>query len=1155
MNLNEIKEKIGFDVKDSVYNEQIIHYINIKLASLGQPIYSGAQQSQFIELAQGVIKNLREKNKLLSNYYPPVDQRIQAFLDNYFSDITGLPKLSLPTKTFILDRYGLARVLSLPPEKDDFKSEYINSYRIKQGVLHNPASDRRTTAGVFHVAEGGLSIPNDKKAVPKLTSYLLLLNAFNPPKDLMKLPFTSTQKEQAELFVSLLLRPIVVPEVPGVTEAKSMEVRFFVPGNFVSNLDFVESIFGNAGDPFLPENDAALDFDHWTGTTGCVILAPHLTKLTKKSLGLPHWDNATERQRKDGMCYKDENELYNDGQAFKITLRTDDGIIVTVIADNYFGYCKKEVKTQISFSANLIGNVEEEHAGGALVFPSYQLGDEFYDDNQFIKNNTTFEENIKLHSSFMDINHDDGYAIDKNYPKIWYVPENAKFSIITQSITWNWKGKDVTIKLRPDHVYILPSGYKIRCEKNPYIPSWRLVGTVAEGTFCHKPSTVSGGGKSEISKCIGNSILYGPFFIADFENDMKKVDEIINYDYSKRYKIPLPNKVGHISRKLLSPDRSLGSVIKMLTPSPDFTDEYNEWLNSIPNYIKGIVFIIKRLYKPEWEQNWKDYFSVDIVNGEFGHELKYNQRKIIASYLRVGLLKDRTWRTFKLRQDFIPSDKIQMEDDITASIVLPANYFENLNTAYKHNSIKIAQNCEYRFFQRPDEVIYRGYDKQAEKDISSPNTFISNFEPLTIEDAKRMLDDIIGFENFSEPMKQFIKKFVEEPDTTYFVSSDHPRIVNGKPSKNLRYLQNRQDIINPIDKYIAEVGVRLHRKIGDKQPVIFPVNAVLPGKLNNPPDPKNNHRPLAVYNPIHYFELPELFMDFVCSLTGKSPSTTGAGSEGALTKGPFNALLPIYDLNNALVSYILTGYNVFTSSTGYIGPKFKVEHDISLFIPEIWSRLTPEERDPKFLISEGHFEKVNDFEHNGKLVKASVLGYRMTSKFVRNFFGRVFENPEVVFSEEMLKPELQDMDVFVDGVNNIVESMQRVALNYFEDGSINYAVTPLKALLHIMAYGNYEGKTLDDEEIRNMFTYEYMINSEWYKERLLAKQLYDIEFTKKQVTYMQNFFKSNLYDNQTDELKLAEKIEKAKEKLTYYKTPEYLKSLVGTIGRDPNCIK
>ena len=66
--------------------------------------------------------------------------------------------------------------------------------------------------------------------------------------------------------------------------------------------------------------------------------------------------------------------------------------------------------------------------------------------------------------------------------------------------------------------------------------------------------------------------------------------------------------------------------------------------------------------------------------------------------------------------------------------------------------------------------------------------------------------------------------------------------------------------------------------------------------------------PLAVYNPIHYQELPELFMDFVSSLTGKSPSTTAFGSEGALTKGPFNALWPVVDLNNALVCAILTGY-------------------------------------------------------------------------------------------------------------------------------------------------------------------------------------------------------------------------------------------------------
>ena len=74
-----------------------------------------------------------------------------------------------------------------------------------------------------------------------------------------------------------------------------MEIRFFAPGSLVSNLDFVETIFGNGGDPHLAINDAALDIEHWTGHTGCIILAPQLTQLRKKDIGLPHFDDATER--------------------------------------------------------------------------------------------------------------------------------------------------------------------------------------------------------------------------------------------------------------------------------------------------------------------------------------------------------------------------------------------------------------------------------------------------------------------------------------------------------------------------------------------------------------------------------------------------------------------------------------------------------------------------------------------------------------------------------------------------------------------------------------------------------------------------------------------------------------------------------------------
>lgn len=1131
-------------------DEKLIQYINLRLAALGCPIYSHkAEDSEFIDIAHDLIANHQEKNRLLSDYLCPADNRIQAFLDDYLNDVKTTEHLRLPCNTLMLDRHGIARVLSLPPDRDEFISDIVSSFRIKQGVLHNPKSDRRTTKGVFHITEGGLPIPDDKYGVPKNVFANFLKLALNPPKELMRLPYTSTQKNQAELFVSLLLRPIVVPEVPGYSSEKSMEVRFFAPGNLVSNLDFVESIFGNAGDPYLPANDAGLDVEHWTGHTGCIILAPQILGVKKKDIGLPHYDEATERQRRDGMCWKDENEIYNDGNAFKLTCRDERGVVVTLIADNYFGYCKKEVKTQISYAANLYGSAEEEHAGGAIAFSSYNLGDKFHDDNQVRKDNHSFTQVMEMFGDVMDI-HPDGYGIDKKYPNILYVPEDTRINLNTQTVGWKKDGKDIVIKLLPQNTYILPAGYKIRLEKHPATSTWRLVGTVAEGTFCHKPATVSGGGKSEISKSISDSILFGPFFVADFKKDFDLVDEIINKDYSDRYRGP--REKTEPSRPLLSHKRSLGSVIKMLTPSPtEFTDEYNAWLDSIPQYIKGLVFIIKRFYRHEWDGNWRDHFSVDIVNGNPGNELKYSNRKLVANYLRVGLQKDKSWRTFKLRQDFIAADKIQLEDDISASVVVPSDKLNKLNTDYKNPSVKIVTNCEYRFFQRPDDAIHRGYDKQAENDIASPGTFISNFEALTKEDAKEMIEDAIGFDKFTDPMKNFILQAAKDNNCKYFVSSAHPRMINGKPSVNMRYLQNRMDIINPRDKYIAEMGTRLFRKLPMDQPVFMPVNAVLPGRRNNPPDQANKIRSLAVYNPIHYQELPELFMELVSSLTGKSPSTTGAGTEGALTKGPFNALSPITDLNNALVSYILTGYDVFSTAAGYVGPNFKVDHDISLLIPEIWCRLTVAERDPEFLIAEGHLEKLKDFEYNGKVVLASRLGYRITGKFVHTYFGRVFENPNSVFSEEMLKPELQDMESFADGINNIVEAQQKVAISYFNDGSIEAACPPLKALLHIMAFGHYEGMTVDEPSIRNMFTRDYLLNSDWYMDRLLTKQLADIALWQKHINYLHQFMHKPSHSDIAESLQVKKRLETAEEMLRKIKSPSYLKSLHGTIGADP----
>ena len=1121
----------------------LLPLINVKLALLGFDPVKLTASPEITDAVSLLVAQFREKERLLANHLCPADHRIQTFVYDYLEDVHVA---RLPLRTLTLDRAGMARVLSLPVDKDEYTSEILSSYRVNEGVLHNPRSDRRTTAGIFHVAEGGLPIPDDKISVPKATFAKMLSYAVAPPASSLRLPFTATQPKPAECFVSLLLRPLVCPEVPGFTAEKRMEVRFFAPGSLVANLDFVESIFGNGGDPNLPENDAALDVEHWTGHTGCVILAPHLTTITKKDAGLPHWDKATERQRRDGMCWKDEWEFYNNGQAFKLTCRDTTGVIVTLIADNYFGYCKKEVKTQISYAANLFGLCEEEHAGGALVFPCYDLGEEFSGDKHVKRMGHTYAEASVINKDLMDVR-PEGCAVDKTWPDIIYVPEDASFDLHKQRITWPGGGTSGrSIKLLPGKTYIRPSGYKVRMEKPGPNRAWRLVGTVAEGIVCHKPCTVSGGGKSEISKPITDAILTGPVFVADFRKDFDRVQELIDRDYSTRFK----GKSKSDTRSILSPERSLGSVIKLLTPDElDYTAEYNTWLEKVPQYIKELVFVVKRYYTPEWGTNWREHFSVDIINGVPANELKCDNQKLITTYLRVGFDSDGLWRTFGLRKDFNPALKIQQEDDITASVVVPHGIFQQLPETDGEHSVKIVQNCEARLFQRPDDAIHRGYDKQTESDFARSDNFFSNYEPLPAATARDLIEEAIGFHQFTEPMQKMIRDVAQTGTPAWFVSTAEPRIVDGKPSKNPRYLQIRPDLINPRETYVAQMGARLRRRLPPDKKILTPVAAVLAGRRNNPPEP--GIRPLACYNPVHYMELPELFMEFICSMTGKSPSTTGAGSEGALTKGPFNALPPIIDLNNALVSWILTGHHGFVTAAGYVGPKARVDHDISLLMPEVWCRMTAQERDPQYLITQGCLEKCDDFEHKGKPVLASRLGYRINSRFIRTFFGRVFNHPHAVLTEEMLKPELQDMEVFVDGMNNIIATQKRVAKQYFDDGSIANACPPLKALLHIMLHDQWEGKGLDDAEFRRLFTLDSLLASDWYGARLKAKQAVDRKLWRRHVEYLEKFLKRASHADEAARLGIPERLVLARRKLEEVDSPDYPKTQAGTLGAEP----
>src|ERR1700689_328727 len=125
----------------------LIEGINLRLALTGCPTFRNGTVGTLPGLAAPMFSRQKETMRLLADYLCPADWRIDHFLREYLYD-TGLT-MPWPKRTFVLDSAGLARALSLPPDQDEFKSDLIFSYRSRQGVLHNPLNDRRTTQGVF----------------------------------------------------------------------------------------------------------------------------------------------------------------------------------------------------------------------------------------------------------------------------------------------------------------------------------------------------------------------------------------------------------------------------------------------------------------------------------------------------------------------------------------------------------------------------------------------------------------------------------------------------------------------------------------------------------------------------------------------------------------------------------------------------------------------------------------------------------------------------------------------------------------------------------------------------------------------------------------------------------------------------------------------
>jgi len=122
---------------------------------------------------------------------------------------------------------------------------------------------------------------------------------------------------------------------------------------------------------------------------------------------------------------------------------------------------------------------------------------------------------------------------------------------------------------------------------------------------------------------------------------------------------------------------------------------------------------------------------------------------------------------------------------------------------------------------------------------------------------------------------------------------------------------------------------------------------------------------------------------------------------------------------------------------------------------------------------------------------------------------------------------------------------------YFDDGSINQACPPLKALLEVMRNERWEGKGLAHPELRRLFSRESLLASDWYAARLKAKQSIDCRLWRRHTEYLQRFLKKASYADEAERLGIDGRLSHARKTFERVNSPAYLQSLQGTLGAEP----
>jgi hypothetical protein len=101
-----------------------------------------------------------------------------------------------------------------------------------------------------------------------------------------------------------------------------------------------------------------------------------------------------------------------------------------------------------------------------------------------------------------------------------------------------------------------------------------------------------------------------------------------------------------------------------------------------------------------------------------------------------------------------------------------------------------------------------------------------------------------------------------------------------------------------------------------------------------------------------------------------------------------------------------------------------------------------------------------------------------------------------------------------------------------------------------MLNDEWEGKGLDDPNVRRLFTRESLLASDWYAARLKAKQTVDRKLWRRHVEYLDKFSKRASHADEAARLGISDRLARARITLESIESPAYVQKLAGTLGAE-----